>query len=57
MTVNVGKKERGRERKTERLHPKQKRVKWVRVADESERVSERKRRGWFTCLKSDSERG
>ena len=53
MTVNVGKKEREGERKTERLHPKQKRVKWVRVADESER----KRRGWFTCLKSDSERG
>ena len=39
MTVNVGKKER--EGKTERLHPKQKRVKCVRVADESERVSER----------------
>ena len=57
MTVNVGKKEREGERKTERLHPKQKRVKWVRVADESERVNEVKRRGWFTCLKSDSERG
>ena len=61
MTVNVGKKERERgregERKTERLHSKQKRVKWVRVADESKRVSEIKRRGWFTCLKSDSERG
>ena len=51
----MGKKER--ERKTERLHPKQKRVKWVRVADESERVSKIKRRGWLTCLKSDSERG
>ena len=57
MTVNVGKKEREGERKTERLHPKQKRAKWVRVADESERVSEIKRRGWLTCLKSDSERG
>ena len=57
MTVNVGKKEREGERKTESLHPKQKRVKWVRVVDESERVSEIKRRGWFTCLKSDSERG
>ena len=57
VTVNVGKKEREGERKTERLHPKQKRVKWVRVADESERVSEIKRQGWFTCLKSDSERG
>ena len=57
MTVNVRKKEREGERKTERLHPKQKRVKWVRVADESERVSEIKRRGWSTCLKSDSERG
>ena len=45
------------ERKTESLLPKQKRVKWVRVAGESERVSERKKRGWFTCLKSDSERG
>ena len=40
MTVNVGKKEREGESKTERLHPKQKRVKWVRVVDESERVSE-----------------
>ena len=40
MTVNIGKKEREGERKTERLLPKQKRVKWVRVADESERVSE-----------------
>ena len=55
MTVNVGKKEREGERKTERSHPKQKRVKWVMVADESERVSEIKRRGWSTCLKSDSE--
>ena len=45
------------ERKTERLRPKQKRVKWVRVAGESERVSERKRRGWFRCLKTDIERG
>ena len=59
----MGKKERGREgeRKTERLHPKQKRVKWVRVADERkrerERVSEIKRQGWFTCLESDSECG
>ena len=53
------KKEREREgeRKTERLRPKQKKVKWVRVAGESERVSERKGRGWFRCLKSDSERG
>ena len=48
---------RRRERERERLRPKQKRVKWVRVAGESERVSERKRRGWFTCLKSDSEPG
>ena len=51
------KKEREGERKTERWHPKQKRVKWVKVADESERGSEIKRQGWFTCLKSDSERG
>ena len=49
--------EREGERKTERLHPKQKGVTWVKVADESERVSERERRGWFICLKSDSERG
>ena len=56
MTVNVAEeRERGREK--ERLHPKQERVKWVRVAGESERVSERKRRGWLTCLKSNSERG
>ena len=34
VTVNMGKKEREGERNTERLHPKQKRVKWVRVADE-----------------------
>ena len=45
MTVNVGKIEREGERKTDRLHPKQKRVKWMRVADESKRVSEIKRRG------------
>ena len=32
-------------RKTERLRPKQKTVKWVRVAGESERVIDRKRRG------------
>ena len=57
MTVNVGKKEREGERKTEKLHPKQKRGKWVRVVDESETMSEKKRRGWFTCLKSESERG
>ena len=57
MPVNVGKKEREGERKTERLHPKQKSVKWVRVVDESDRVSKIKRRGWFTCLKSDSKRG
>ena len=57
MNVNVGKKEREGERKTERLHPKQQRVKCVKMADESERMSERKRRGWFTCVKSDSERG
>ena len=60
MTVNVAE-ERERvgegERKTERLRPKQKRVKWVRVAGESERVSERKRRGWFRCLKTDIELG
>ena len=39
------KKDREGERKTARLRPKQKTVKWVRVAGESERVSERKRRG------------
>ena len=43
MTVNIGKKETEGERKTERLHPKQKRVKWVRVADERERESEREK--------------
>ena len=54
MTVNVAEEREGEgERKTERLRPKQKRVKWVRVAGESERVSERKRRGWFRCLKSE----
>ena len=57
MTVNVAEKKSEGEGKTERLRPKQKRIKWVRVAGESERVRERKRRGWFTCLKSDSERG
>ena len=64
MTVNVAEeREREREgdgkgeRKTERLGPKQKTVKWVGVAGESERGSERKRRGWFTCMKSDNERG
>ena len=35
------------------MRPKQKRVKWVTVGDESERVSERKKWGWFTCLKSE----
>ena len=56
MTVNVAEEREGGEgeRKAESLRPKQKRIKWVRVACESERVSERKRRG---CLKSDSERG
>ena len=60
MTVNVAderEREREGERKTERLRPKQKRVKWVRVAGESERVNERTRQGWCTCLKSESERG
>ena len=33
------KREREGERKTERLHPKQKRVKWVSVVYESDRVS------------------
>ena len=42
MWVN---KEREGERKTERWHSKQKRVKWVRVADESEREREREREG------------
>ena len=32
------KKERDGERKTDRLHSKQKRVKWVRVADERVRM-------------------
>ena len=41
------------ERKRERLRPNQKRVKWVRVAGESDK----KRRGSFTGVKSDSERG
>ena len=39
-----GRKREG-ERERQRLHPKHKRVKWVRVADESERMSEIKRRG------------